>query len=142
MKNNDKKQQPTLPGMGELKKTNKMLAKEFISDLQTSGWIDERRRYFDNYRDASYAISKSQIKVFYTKYVLEGNWSVEKFKDVLANIIDNRKMMYADIFMEYGIKYDEKKDGNVGYNTTVEQPKRQKLNFTDEEIAEMLKNMM
>lgn len=142
MKNNEKKQRQTLPGMGEVKKTNKILAKEFISELQTSGWIDERRRYFDNYRDSSYAISKSQIKNFYTKYVLEGNWSVEKFKSVLASIIDNRKMMYADLFMEYGIKYDEQKDKKNGYNNLVEQPNERKPIFSDEEIAEMLKNMM
>lgn len=100
-----------MPKLFEVKIVDKDEVKstEFIAMLQEKGFIDHNEIYFNNYINADIGIVFSHIKNCYKQYVIEGNWTEDKFEDVIYIIAKHRKMLIPNVFLKYGIMHDEGK---------------------------------
>lgn len=86
-------------------------ASKFISKLQKDGFVGKNKVYLSNYINADIGIAFSHIKDSYKRYVCEGNWSEEKFEDIIYVIANDRKMLIPNVFLRYGTMYD---NGELG----------------------------
>lgn len=84
-------------------------SKQFISKLQQKGFFGKNKVYINNYIDSDVGIVYGHIKNNYKKYVIEGSWSEEKFEDIIDIIAKDRKMLIPNVFLRYGIMYDDGK---------------------------------
>lgn len=100
---------PTLPGMGEVKKTTKMLADEYLSGIISNGFIGKNEVYLSNYINADISIALAHVKNTYTTYVLNGKWSLEKYDTVLKEAISRRWFLSNTTFLKLGTLFDEGK---------------------------------
>lgn len=84
-------------------------ATAYISWLQEQDYVGVNMSYLTNYINADLSIALSHIRERYMAYVLKGEWTEEKFTDVLMVISRDRRMLVANTFLQYGVKYDEGK---------------------------------
>lgn len=106
-------------------------ASEFISKLQSKGFVGRNKIYLQNYINADMAIAFSHIKTNYIRYVCDGGWSEEKFEDIIYIIAKNRKMLIPNVFLRYGAEYD---DGKLSREINMERRKYEdKFDKSDEE---------
>lgn len=84
-------------------------ASEFINKLTKKGFIGKNKVYLENYINSDLGIAFGHIKNAYKNYVSKGNWSEQKFEDIIYIIAKNRKMLIPNVFIMYGTKYDEGK---------------------------------
>lgn len=112
-------------------------ASDFISRLQSSGFINRNKSYLSNYINADMGIAFAHIKNAYVKYVIEGGWSEEKFESVLYAIIDKNNMLVPNAFFKVGIQYDKGKvRGTEDYNS---EPSK---TYTDEDLIAYMASVL
>lgn len=102
------KNMPTLFDV-KIEDPNEVKATKFISMLQAKGFIGINTIYLTNYINADIAIAFGHIKNNYKTYVIKGKWSERKFEDIVYLIAKDRQMLIPNVFLRYGIKYDEGK---------------------------------
>ena len=122
---------PTLFEMN-IAKTDEDKASEFVSKLQSKGFVGVNKIYLQNYINADISIAFSHIKTNYIRYVCKGKWSEDKFRDIIYVIAGNRQMLIPNVFLRYGIQYD---DGDLAREISVEQRKYEH-NKSDVSISE------
>lgn len=123
----------------EVEDTDETKASSFISKLQSQGFVGRNKIYLQNYIDGDVGIALGHIKSNYKRYVLEAGWSEEKFEDVINVIIRHRKMLIPNVFLRYGMMYD---DGKITQEAQLERSKyssEKKLTDEEKEILEYLK---
>lgn len=115
--NNDK-----MPGLFSLniEDPEEVKSTKFISKLQAMGFVGVNDVYLKNYINADISIAFSHIKQNYKTYVLKGSWSEQKFEDIILVAAKNRKMLIPNVFLSYGIKYDE---GKLSREVSIERRK-------------------
>lgn len=106
---------------------------EFVSKLQKDGFVGRNKTYLSNYINADIGIAFSHIKDSYNKYVLEGNWSEDKFEDIIYVIANDRKMLIPSVFLRYGTLYD---DGELGQRINLIKKKSESTTVSSSEISE------
>lgn len=121
-----------LPFMGEVVKTPDMLADEYLSTIMSNGFVGKHKIYLENYINADMAIALSHIKNSYKTYVIDGNWSKDKYETVLEAVIAKRWFLSTTSFLKLGIQFDEGK--------LIPQISSPTFELTDAEILEALKN--
>lgn len=100
-----------MPGLFNLniEPPEEVKATKFISHLQKIGFVDINKIYLQNYINADIAIAFAHIKNCYKTYVHKGTWSEQKFEDIILLVAKNKKMLIPNVFLQYGVKYDEGK---------------------------------
>ena len=129
-----------MPALFEVKieDTDEKKASEFISKLQKQGFVTLNKVYLQNYINADIGIAFAHIKNNYKTYVIKGGWSEEKFEDVINVIIRHRKMLIPNVFLRYGMMYD---DGKISHEARVERMKYEAQSKAEKEREELLKYM-
>ena len=129
-----------MPALFEVKieDTDEKKASEFISKLQKQGFVTLNKVYLQNYINADIGIAFAHIKNNYKTYVIKGGWSEEKFEDVINVIIRHRKMLIPNVFLRYGMMYD---DGKISHEARVERMKCEAQSKAEKEREELLKYM-
>lgn len=107
----------------DIKDKDEEKATKFISNLQDMGFVGVNETYLKNYIDSDIGIALSHIRNGYKKYVCKGNWSEEKFQEVIYIIVRHRQMLIPAVFLKYGIKYD---DGELTKEINLEKRKYSK----------------
>lgn len=106
----------------DFKETPDTLAENFISKLQSMGFVSINKLYLENYINADISIAFSHIKSHHKNYVGKNSWSEDKFFDVILVAIRRRMMLTTNTFLKLGLQYDE---GKLTQDVRVE---RQKYN--------------
>lgn len=107
----------------QIEDTDEQKASAFISKLQSQGFVGRNKIYLQNYIDGDVGIALGHIKSNYKRYVLEAGWSEEKFEDVVNVIIRHRRMLIPNVFLRYGMMYD---DGKLKREVQLERAKYEK----------------
>lgn len=102
------KKMPTLFDVN-IEHPDEVKASKFISMLQSKGFVGKNKVYLQNYINAEISIAFGHIKSNYKTYVIKGGWSEKKFEDIIYVIAKDRQMLIPNVFLRYGIKYDEGK---------------------------------
>lgn len=79
---------------------------QFISQLHDKDFVGVNEAYLKNYIDSDLSIALSHIRVGYKKYVIDGNWSEEKYQGVIYMLVRHRQMLTSKSMFDYGNKYD------------------------------------
>lgn len=108
-------------------------ATAYIAWLQKQDYVGVNMTYLTNYINADLSIALSHIRERYMSYVLKGEWTEEKFTDVLMVISRDRRMLTANTFLQYGMKYDE---GKLKREVAIERRKYIPLDKQKEETNE------
>ena len=80
---------------------------KFIKKLTKSGFISRNKTYLSNYINSDLSIALSHIKKTYEKYVVDGNWSEEKFELTLKTVIEKRELITPRNMLKYGYEFDD-----------------------------------
>lgn len=129
-------------------KTDEEKATEYLSKLQKMNFVGVNMIYLTNYIDGDLSIALGHIKDGYKRYVLSGNWSEQKFTDIVLVIARERKMMIPVVFLQYGMKYDEgklsreinleKKKYNGYTETTAKKEKKASVSKEEQELLDYI----
>lgn len=115
MKNN-------MPGLFNLniEDPDEVKASKFISKLQSKGFVGKNMIYLQNYINADMGIAFAHIKNNYKTYVCKGSWTEKKFEEIIYVISKDRQMLIPNVFLRYGVKYDE---GKLNRDINIERKK-------------------
>lgn len=121
-----------LPGFEDIDFTEEGQAETFISEIQEDGFIGDHILFLENYMLSDMGIALSAIKKGYIDYVVNGNWTKDKYKAVINQIAATKQMFIPSNFTRVGIDFDE---GKVYQK--IETPL---TNISDEDLLNILKD--
>jgi hypothetical protein len=131
----------TLPGMSDIPLTKSQLATKYVSSIKDKQVYKLHKSYFKEYLANGYAVIMAHIRNAYLKYVCSGEWSEEKFDEVLYVLVSNEQTLSNNAFENMGAEYD---NGSIKFQKFHADMNNEKIetsvddDMTDEELIKFL----